>query len=173
MKRNATRRLFATLLGALLALALVGVAGAGGWAVVILDRESALIGIDQPLTAGTGAQVGFTVLQHGKTPMEGLTPIITATNEATGETATFTAQAEGASGHYVVELRLPAAGTWRWQVDAFGPISVMAPLTVVAPAPATSPARIPTALPWAALAAAVVVGGALLTLRVRRRPATV
>ena len=46
---------------------------AGGWAVITLDELPTNVVAGEPLT------IGFTVLQHGKTPMDGLYPNVTAT----------------------------------------------------------------------------------------------
>lgn len=153
--------------GLLLALALVGNVGAGGWATVVLDRESAAVGLDGGVVAGTPVTIGFTVLQHGQRPMEGLAPLITATSAASGERATFSAARQGGPGHYVATLTLPSAGVWEWQVDAFGPPTVLAPLTVVAAAPAPEPVGAPGLLPWAVLAVALL-GGLAVVARGRR-----
>lgn len=161
------RRWAAGLGGLLLALGLVGGASAGGWATVVLDRESAAVGLDGGVVAGAPVTIGFTVLQHGVSPMDGLAPLITATNGASGERASFRAVAEGGPGHYVATLTLPSAGVWAWQVDAFGPPAVMAPLSVAAPPAPPEPARAPAALLWAALTAALL-GGVALAGRARR-----
>jgi hypothetical protein len=161
------------LVALLLALGLAGGASAGGWSVVVLDSESALIGVDRPIDAGAPFTIGFTVLQHGKTPVSGLSPKITLTSAALTESATFFAAAEGGPGHYVATITLPEAGTWTWQIDAFGPVATMAPLTVAAPAPAAPPAEPAPALAlWATLVMAAL---ALLALGFRlvraRQPA--
>jgi hypothetical protein len=49
---------------------------AGGWAVITLDA------LPTGVVAGEPFNIGFTVLQHGKTPMDGLDPTITATSTA-------------------------------------------------------------------------------------------
>jgi hypothetical protein len=170
MSRTALRRLGATLAALLLALGLAGAAGAGGWSVVVLDSESALIGVDRPVDAGAPFTIGFTVLQHGKTPVDGITPKITLTSAA-GEQITAFGEAEGGPGHYVATITLPEAGTWTWQIDAFGPVATMAPITVAAPAPAPAPAAPAPALAlWGALAvlALALLVTALLALRSRR-----
>jgi hypothetical protein len=147
---------------------------AGGWSVVTLDKTPAEV------KAGTAFTIGFTVLQHGETPVDGLTPKITFTS-ATGDHKTFTARGDGARGHYVADLTLPTAGAWAWEIEAFGPPSVMSPLQVLA-APAAAPApaspavapalAMPTALPWGG-AAIVVIALACAVLFLRRRPARV
>jgi hypothetical protein len=158
------------LLAGVLAIALGGAARAGSWAVVTLDRENALLGSSgKGIVAGESFIIGFTVLQHGERPMVGLTPRITATHAASGETAAFTATADGPAGHYAATLTLPRAGAWAWQIDAYGFPAVMAPLAVLEPAPAASPARLPVALPVAALLAALTAAGLLLAQRARQR----
>jgi hypothetical protein len=103
---------------------------AGGWATVTLDALPENVVADQPL------QIGFVVRQHGTRPLSGLTPVIRAMHADTGEKVAANAKGEGEIGHYVATITLPTAGTWNWEVDAFGPISKMAPLTVAAAAPA-------------------------------------
>lgn len=171
MSRDTGRSRLALLAGLLLALALSGRTYGGGWSVVTLDEESQLAGSGgQGIVAGESFRIGFTVLQHGTRPLDGLSPRITATHAASGESATFTATAEGAAGHYSATITLPHAGEWRWQIDAYGPPAVLAPLTVIEAAPASGPAQIPAALPVVALLAALAAVGALLALRARRQP---
>ncbi|HSH82785.1 MAG TPA: hypothetical protein VLA19_29995, partial [Herpetosiphonaceae bacterium] len=101
---------------ALLVLVLApGLALAGGVAVVV----------DMPLPdpeAGKAFTIGFLVrsAHDDKTPIGGLRPALILTNPATDERVTETARAEGEAGHYVVQLQLPSAGEWRWQIQPFG-----------------------------------------------------
>lgn len=177
MVPSTVRRLLAALGGLLLALTLAGGAHAGGWSVVVLDADSALLGVDGGLVAGEPVAVGFTVLQHGDKPLDGLSPIVTVVADATGAATTFRARADGEPGHYLVELMLPEAGTYSWEIDAYGPPSALAPLTVeVAPAPAPEPAQAPAPSPAAALLLwlaipAALIGAVMLLARARRRPA--
>lgn len=163
------RRLGAALLGAVAALALATVALAGGWSVVVLDHASASLASGE-LPAGAPFTIGFTVLQHGKHPVDGLTPRITLTQQAGGETVTVLAEAARGPGRYQAAILLPAAGAWTWQIDAFGPPATLAPLRVVAPAPAPA-AQAPSALPWPALLAVLALIAGLLTVSARRSPA--
>ncbi len=134
MRQHGTRLGIAVALALLLPLTAL----AGGWAVVTLDR--APTGIE----AGKAFEVGFTVLQHGKTPVEGLSPKLVFSRVAAGrtpglakgETLSFNAQAEGKIGHYVASVTLPSDGKWNWEVDAFGPPHRMSALTVMVPAKA-------------------------------------
>jgi len=85
---------------------------AGGWAVITLDE------LPTNVTAGEEFTIGFTVLQHGKTPRTGLTPIITATL-LKDEQVVFTAKESGKPGHYTATLTLPKEGEWNWSIQAF------------------------------------------------------
>jgi len=168
-----------------LALAFAAPALAGG-VVVSLD--------DAPPDAQAGVPftIGFTVFSaHDGSPQSDLEPTVTATDPASGEQMTVTAEPEGADGHYVATLTLPTEGAWRWEIQPLGkyaenyPASVMTPITVraaaqpAAPAPvaqpaAPAPAEIqagPTATPWPALAAIVAAAAtaSLVLVRARRR----
>ena len=85
---------------------------AGGWAVITLDELPAGVVAGEPYT------IGFTVLQHGKTPMTGLYPIITA-RISNDEVLTFSAEPEGKPGHYTAALTFPKDGEWEWSIQAF------------------------------------------------------
>ncbi|HCB00989.1 MAG TPA: hypothetical protein DEP19_01280, partial [Anaerolineae bacterium] len=99
---------------------------AGGWAVITLDE------LPTNVTAGEEFTIGFTVLQHGKTPMTGLTPIITA-NLYKEEQFTVTAREEGEPGHYTATLTFPKEGDWNWTIEAFSMQQKMPTLSVTAP----------------------------------------
>ncbi|RPI90695.1 MAG: hypothetical protein EHM40_17685, partial [Chloroflexi bacterium] len=58
----------------LLSLVFAIPAFAGGWAVITLDELPGAVVAGEPLT------VGFTVLQHGITPMSGIDATIVATS---------------------------------------------------------------------------------------------
>lgn len=102
------------LLGALVAaIGIPTVALAGGWSVVTLDS------LPGRVIAGQETTVGFTVLQHGRTPVGGLTPTITLTPDGGGAPVTVLAASDGVIGHYVARFTLPRAGTWNWTIEAF------------------------------------------------------
>ena len=167
----ARRSIFAFVLVVLAMLALASPALAGGWAMVTLDS------LPREVRAGESLQLGFMVLQHGKTPtnkdLDGnpLKPVLTAikqggaaTTQAKGaETIRAEARQQGPTGHYVVDLAFPSDGTWAWQIALptyyvqdspsgqnaaiFAPISV---LPAAASAPALQPAAAPAPAPPAA-----------------------
>lgn len=128
---------------------------AGGWSVTTFDRTPTNI------EAGEAFTIGFVVRQHGDKPMAGLTPRITALDATTGERVTATAMAEGAAGHYVATLTLPSAGTWTWEIAAFGEPARMSPLQVGAPGSARADAALVGrggAWLWPALSVIALVG---------------
>lgn len=152
---------------------------AGGWSVVTLDTSPA------DVRAGSIVEVGFMVRQHGVRPALGLTPAITLRNVAIGELVTATARPKGANGHYVANFTLPSAGTWEWEIEAWGPPAQMAPIQVAAAtaqapaseargAPVVEPASMarPSPQVWAWAAAgmiALVVMAMLGVPRIRRK----
>lgn len=91
-------------------LVIPSVASAGGWAIVVLDE------VPGTLTAGVTHRVGFTVLQHGSTPANGLRPTIGISAGGSSQSFEFPAHPDGAPGHYVAEVRFSAAGEWAWEV---------------------------------------------------------
>ena len=113
------------IISGLIALALPRPALAGGWAVITLDELPAQV------NAGQQFSVGFTVLQHGRTPIKELSPTISARHTATGESIIVEAKPEGEIGHYTATLTLPSAGMWDWSIQAFTMDQPMPPLTVL------------------------------------------
>ena len=97
---------------------------AGGWAVITLDELPTQAVAGEPLT------VGFTVRQHGRTSMTGLSPTVTAILGE--EKLVFPAEAEGGPGHYTATMTLPKAGDWQWAIEAFTMYQPMPKLLVVA-----------------------------------------
>jgi hypothetical protein len=144
---------------------------AGGWAITSMDE------LPGEFRAGENYQLGYTILQHGKTPVEGAETEITARNPATGETLRFVGRADGKPGHYVAEVTFPEGGVWTWSVTQ-GDFSVhqLGELSV-ASAPAAAVATATTSLPiWglvlaAATAIALGVFATQLVAVIRRRSA--
>src|SRR4030067_3630491 len=133
-----SRRLIPFLLiQGLIPLALPAPTLAGGWAVIPLDELPAQVNAGQPIV------VGFTVLQHGKTPMEKLSPTLSARHTATGESIIVGAKPEGEIGHYTATLALPRAGPWTWSIQAFTMDQPMPPLSVLTGATVNTPSPQP------------------------------
>ncbi len=123
MRSRATAAVSATALTLLLA----STAFAGGWANAIMDAPP-----DDPGGPNQPITIGFTLLQHGVTPVDWGPTQIVLTNGVTGETVTFDARPQGAVGHWVAEVSVPADGTWTYLVrhdleigmTGFSPITV-------------------------------------------------
>jgi len=86
-----------------------GSAGAGGWVVVSLDEQPALV-------AGEPTDIGFTVLRHGVTPESSEDLVFVLTDER-GARHEFAATPDGAVGHHVVTIDLPSDGAYRLTVS--------------------------------------------------------
>lgn len=140
-------------------------AAAGGWAVSTLDETPVPV-------PGQAVDVGFTIRQHGVTPVdldEGVGIQIIA---ADGTAQHFPAMSEGATGHYVASVVFPVAGDYRWSVQQgwFAPQDLGT--VTVGPAPDASGGdrRFPAVLRYGLPAlAAALAGGAVVDLLVNRR----
>lgn len=113
MRRRLTR-----LMGGTVAMASVGVVGglwptppelaAGGWAITVVDR------FDDPM-AGEDLNIGFTILQHGRTPVD-VDGVAIDVVEPDGDRNRFVAQSAGEVGRYRATIELPEAGRYSWSV---------------------------------------------------------
>ncbi len=177
------RRILVTLCALALALALGAPAAAGGWAATTLDE------LPPAIHAGDTYQIGYTIRQHGVTPVNvedlGGTTVIRIVAPDGAKSLSYQGVREGATGHYIAKVTFPYAGQWTWQVTQgpfapheLGPIKVAPALGAVsqgAPAPAVSPAQQPAGPdPFAivallvGIAAALVLGNRLATSSARR-----
>lgn len=131
------------------ALAASGVASAGGWATVGFS----------PLPDGTAAggtwSPRITVLQHGRTPLVGLAPVLTIRDVDSGTSRRTTAVATSEPGVYEARIVFPTAGRWQVAIESgFGDSGVTyGPATI---GRATGDGGSP-ALPFGVLAAAAAV----------------
>lgn len=89
-----------------LGLLITSTALAGGWASATLD--------EQPSDPGAGGTVtlGFTLLQHGVTPVDWGEPLVTLADSQSGAMVSAVARPSGKAGHWIAEVRVPTAGTW-------------------------------------------------------------
>lgn len=135
------RRTCAVLLTLVLSLSAISSAVAGGWAVVTIDAPLANVDVGQNIS------VGFMVLQHGETPLDGGAPVLTAIQAETGTTITATGVAEGKSGHYVATIAFSEPGRWKLHVEPkpFPGQTSLPTVTVLAKGetPASSDASVP------------------------------
>lgn len=177
---------FITLPAVFAALVVMLVSGpvlAGGWAVTELDEPI------PGLTAGEPVDVGFTVRQHGKTPvLTGDVGLWLHSTDGAVEVY-FPAEPDGAAGHYLVTMIAPQAGTWQllarqgslpgteleFEPYPLGTHQVVAAVVALSPAPEPAapvdPGRPIDALVAGLIGAAVgamagIVGGSIW----RRRP---
>jgi hypothetical protein len=107
---------------------------AGGWATVGLSSTPAGA---QP---GKPWSVDLTILQHGRTPLADVQPVITITNGDTSRR--FMAKPTAKTGVYHADVVFPAAGRWTYKIDdgfITGIPHTYPPVQIGAPAPA--PAR--------------------------------
>jgi hypothetical protein len=99
-------------LALLLALLAAPAALGGGFATVGLSSTPDCVAPGQPW------KVDITVLQHGRTPLQGLTPRVRIRSGST--TREFTAKPTGEPGVYRAEVVFPNAGRWDYEVlDGF------------------------------------------------------
>ncbi|MGQ0849755.1 MAG: hypothetical protein ACT4OP_11675 [Actinomycetota bacterium] len=104
------RRLPLIAITALMAvLALPSMAIAGGWAMTTFDE------VPEEFAAGQTYELTYTVLQHGKTPVDVGTSVIRITDSA-GNLSEFTAASLGEPGRYSVAVAFPVAGAFTWEV---------------------------------------------------------
>ena len=103
----------------LLVLAVAAVAAAaasaGGWATVGMSSLP-----PSGLKAGQDWPVDVTVLQHGETPLAGVTPVVRVRDDGGTVVDTFTAAPTDAVGVYRAVVRFPGEGTYSYEVyDGF------------------------------------------------------
>ena len=91
------------------------VASAGGWATVGLSSLP-----PAGLNARQGWPVDITVLQHGRTPLAGVTPVVRVRDDSGKVVESFTARPTGKTGVYHAVVRFPGQGTYSYEVyDGF------------------------------------------------------
>lgn len=147
---------------------------AGGWAVSTLDP------MDPPV-AGQETQVGFTIRQHGVSPVD-IEDVAVAVTGPSGAVAVFEARPDGAEGHYVATVVFEEGqSTWEIRQGWFAPqplgvIEVGAAAVQSAPqAVESSSYRWPSGARALLPLAAIVLGGVAVAdaVRSRRRKASV
>lgn len=93
----------------------VPAASAGGWATVGLSSLP-----PSGLDANQAWPVDITVLQHGQTPLAGVTPIVRVRDDGGEVVKSFTAKPTGKTGVYHAVVTFPSAGTFSYEVyDGF------------------------------------------------------
>lgn len=174
-------RLASLALGATLALALGAPASAGGWAITTFDQ------LPPEFVAGQTYHLGYTIRQHGVTPIRVDRTEIIALPAAGGAPLSFAGVPEGVLGHYSAAVAFPS-GAYTWRVTqqpflaqelgslAVGSAAVLAaaPAAPATPAPPRQPGQ--PGQPLVLALAAATLGSALLfatrlARHVRRRGA--
>ena len=159
----------AVTLAVLASLVAAPVALGGGWAAVELSSTP-----DAVAPGGTW-KVDVTVLQHGRTPLEGVQPSIIVTDGK--QRLTTAAVATGEPGVYHADVTFPTAGTWRYVVDdGFTQRHTYPPVEIGGGSGAPSAPSADDGTPWAAIGLAALAGlaaaGLLFTMQRRRMPRT-
>jgi hypothetical protein len=108
--RSTRRRAAAATAATALTMLLASTALAGGWASATLDGQP-----DDPGAGGT-LSIGFTLLQHGVSPVDWGQPLVMLVDDQTGRRVTTQARQDGAKGHWIAELAVPAGGSWRLEI---------------------------------------------------------
>jgi hypothetical protein len=177
------RRLVLVLSTVAVALAAAGTAFAGGWATVGVSPGP-------PDGGGPGStwNVNLEVLQHGRTPLDGVVPTIAIRNRDSGDTQTFTAKPTGEPGMYAAKVVFPTVGTWEYTInDGFSQTHTFKPIAIgdapaaaairsardsaTTPAPAGDSSSF--SVPWTvAGSAAILLALAALFVIARRPPRT-
>ena len=141
----------------------VPVASAGGWATVGLSSLP-----PSGLEANQAWPVDITVLQHGQTPLAGVTPIVRIRNDGGELVKSFTAKPTGKTGVYHAVVEFPGEGTYSYEVyDGFvtyGGAQTHTFKPVQIGAPGDSFPYLPLGL-----ALALALGAAAATVAYRRR----
>lgn len=139
---------------------------AGGWAITVVDPLP-------PLVAGAPLDVSFSILQHGKTPVD-VDGVVLIVTDPDGDRRQFPARPAGEVGRYRATVELTDAGAHSWQVvqgwfgeQDLGQLDVAAPLGPVAAVTGSS-TEVPTATLVAIVSLAGVAGALALTGHRRR-----
>ena len=104
------------LLALVVAVVAVPAASAGGWATVGLSSLP-----PSGLEPNQNWPVDITVLQHGQTPLAGVTPIVRVRDDGGKVVQSFTAKPTGKVGVYRANVTFPEKGTFSYEVyDGFG-----------------------------------------------------
>ena len=164
------KKLLLVLAAAAAAAVLIPGASAGGWATVGLSSLP-----PSGLKAKQAWPVDITVLQHGRTPLAGVTPVVRIRNDGGNLVNSFTAKPTGKTGVYHAVVRFPGEGTYSYEVyDGFtqyGGAQTHTFKPVQIGAPGDSFPYLPVGL---GLALALgLAAGSVVYLRGRREPATV
>jgi hypothetical protein len=94
---------------AMFALVFAAPAAAGGWATAELAPP-------EGIRAGETWTATITILQHGRTPLDGVKPKLIV-SDGKGLKLPVPARWTGEAGIYEAKVKLPHAGSWHYAVD--------------------------------------------------------
>ena len=151
-----------TLLTAMLALLLLPAAAhAGGWA------SAGVLNPPRDIGPGETWRAEIEILQHGRTPLEGVTPAVIVDGERFEA-----APIAGRPGHYAAEVVFPRAGRIEYRVDdGFTNVDPHTFVATIGDRPAAPAAAAGSSFPWLPVGAAALTALAVATLLLRRRSA--
>ena len=151
-----------------LAVAAIAVpfAGAGGWATVGLSSLP-----PTGLEPGQPWPVDITVLQHGQTPLPGVTPVLRVRDGGGKVVGTFKGTPTKKTGVYHAVVRFPADGTYTYEVyDGFTRYGGAKTHTFKAVTIGPGGSSFPYLLAGIAMALGLGAAAFLLVRRTRRTP---
>jgi hypothetical protein len=144
----------------LVALAVVAPALGGGFATVGVSPAP-------PDEAGAVWKVRLNIKQHGRTPLDGVSPSIIVSNDD-GKTETFAATPTGEPGIYAAEVVFPTAGTYSYRIDdGFSQVHSFKPIEIVGDVGGSSFPTVPVIV---SVVVALAIGASLVLLARRRQP---
>lgn len=149
---------------------------AGGWATVGLDS------LPDGAQPGEAWVVELEVLQHGRTPLEGIRPVVRIRHPDRGTTRSFPGRPTDEPGVYRARVVFPSAGEWTVAVDdGFSQVHDLGSVRIGTGAGAAAPAAEPRSdggIGWpgalgiaAAAGMLAALGSALLRRRLEANPA--
>jgi hypothetical protein len=149
------------------AAVLVPAASAGGWATVGLSSLP-----PDGLDPNKAWPVDITVLQHGETPLAGVTPVVTVRDSGGSPVGRFTATPTDTPGTYHAVVRFPAEGTYTYEVyDGFTEYGGAQTHTFKSVVIGPGESSFPYLAVGLALALVLALALAATTIILRRRPA--
>lgn len=95
-------------------MSIPGTALAGNWATTTIDEAP------DEFRVGITHEVTYTVLQHGRTPVDGSTAIVFKPAKGTMSSASairFKGFPTDEPGQYRAHVELPVSGVWIWEVE--------------------------------------------------------
>ena len=143
---------------ALATLAVAPTAAGGGFATVGVSPAA-------PDDAGAVWKMRLNIKQHGRTPLDGLSPTVIVSGPG-GQTETYAAKPTGEPGIYTADVVFPETGTWSYRIDdGFSQVHTFKPVEIIGEGGGSSFPTVPVTV-----GVALALGlGLVLVLLARRR----